>query len=96
MIVSFKGRTAKEIWEQGRSKSLPREHWIRAKALLTIMHATRTLDDLRIRGEPPTIRLHKLIGDRSGCWSITIRLPWCITFRFENGDFSDVRIENYH
>jgi len=44
----------------------------------------------------PTIRLHKLTGDRSGCWSITIRLPWCITFRFENGDFSDVRIENYH
>jgi len=42
------------------------------------------------------IRLHKLTGDRSGCWSITIRLPWCITFRFENGDFSDVRIENYH
>ena len=30
------------------------------EALLTIMHATTTLDDLRIEGEPSSIRLHKL------------------------------------
>jgi proteic killer suppression protein len=96
MITSFAGRTSREIWEHGQSKSLPREHWLRAKALLTIMHSTRMLEDLRIRGEPPTIRLHKLSGDRSGYWSVTIKLPWCITFRFDKGEFSDVRIENYH
>ena len=96
MIVSFRGKVVRDIWEGNESRSLPRELWIRAKALLTIMHATRTLDDLKIRGEPPTIRLHKLHGDRKGYWSLTIRLPWCITFRFENGDFADVAIENYH
>lgn len=96
MIVSFNGKVARDIWETSRSKSLPREHWLRAKALLTIMHSTRTLDDLRIRGEPPTIRLHKLAGDRRGYWSVTIKLPWCITFRYGNGEFSEVKIENYH
>ena len=31
---------------------------MRAKALLTIMHSTQTLDDLKIKGQPPSIRLH--------------------------------------
>jgi proteic killer suppression protein len=69
---------------------------MRAKALQTIMHSTTTLDDLRIKGESPTIRLHKLRGDRRDYWSITIKLPWCITFKFKNDEFSDMTIENYH
>lgn len=96
MIVSFKGKVARDIWENNQSKSLPRELWIRAKAILTILHATQTLNDLRIKGRPPDIRLHKLKGDRKGFWSVTIKLPWCITFRFDKGKFSEVMIENYH
>lgn len=96
MIVSFHGRIARDIWEHEFSRKLPRGLWLRAKALLTIMHATRSLNDLRIRGQPPDIRLHKLTGDREGYWSITIKLPWCITFKFNNGEFSEVTIENYH
>ena len=60
------------------------------------MHATRSLNDLRIRGQPPNVRLHKLAGDRKDCWSVTIKLPWCITFKFNDGEFSEVAIENYH
>ena len=96
MIVSFKGKVAKDIWTTNQSKTLPRELWIRAKALLTIMHSTTRLDDLRIKGEPPSIRLHKLRGDRKDNWSVTIKLPWCITFKFNKGEFSEVMIENYH
>jgi proteic killer suppression protein len=96
MIVSLRGKVAKDIWTANQSKTLPRDLWIRAKALLTIMHATTTLDDLRIQGEPPNIRLHKLRGDRRDYWSVTIKLPWCITFKFQNGEFSEVMIENYH
>jgi len=96
MIVSFKGKVAKDIWTTNQSKTLPRELWIRAKALPTIMHSTTRLDDLRIKGEPPSIRLHKLRGDRKDNWSVTIKLPWCITFKFNNGEFSEVMIENYH
>jgi len=63
---------------------------------MTIMHHTTSLNDLKIRGQPPHVRLHKLKGDRRGRWSVTIELPWCITFRFKDGEFSDVRMENYH
>ena len=96
MIVSFGNKSAKELWETGRAKSPPPELHLRARALLSIMHATMTLNDLKIRGQPPNVRLHKLTGDRKQYWSVTIKLPWCITFKFKDGEFSDVRIENYH
>jgi proteic killer suppression protein len=96
MITSFKGKVARDIWETNASRSLPREYWLRAKALLTIMHSTRVLEDLKIQGQPPNIRLHKLKGIRKAYWSVTIALPWCITFKFKDGEFSEVMIENYH
>lgn len=96
MIVSFGNKTSREIWETNQSKGLPKEFWIRAKALMTIMHSTSTLEDLKIKGQPPHMRLHKLQGDRKTEWSVTIRLPWTITFKFKDGEFSDVKIENYH
>lgn len=96
MIRNFGNRVAQEIWEEDRSKKLPQELWVRAKALLTIMYGTRELNDLKIRGQPPNIRLHKLKGSRKEEWSVTIKLPWCITFKFQTGEFIDVKIENYH
>ena len=96
MIRNFASKIAVDIWETNASKSLPKELWMRAKALLTIMHATSDMNDLKIKGQPPKIRLHKLKGDRKDEWSVTIKLPWCITFKFQSGDFIDVKIENYH
>lgn len=96
MIVNLKGKVAKDIWESNKSKSLPKDLWTRAKALLAIINSTDTIDDLRIKGQPPNIRLHKLQGDRKEYWSVTIKLPWCITFKYKDGEFSEVRIENYH
>ena len=96
MITSFSGKIVRDIWEGDQSKTLPRNLWLRAKALLTIMHSTSSIDDLRIKGQPPDIRLHKLKGDRKDYRSVTIKLPWCITFKFKDGEFSEVKIENYH
>ncbi len=96
MIKSFGNRAAQEVWETWGSKAVPKDLWMRAKALMTIMHGTSSLDDLRVKGHPPNIRLHKLKGDRKEYWSVTIKLPWCIIFRFKDGEFSEVKIENYH
>ncbi len=96
MIRNFGNKIAIDVWETNSSKSLPRELCIRAKALLTIMHGTSDMNDLKIKGQPPNIQLHKLQGERKNEWSVTIKLPWCITFKFKAGEFIDVKIENYH
>jgi proteic killer suppression protein len=96
VIINFKGKIAADIWETNKSKTLPNDLWVRAKALLIIMHATHDISDLQIKGQPPNVRLHKLKGGKKDYWSATIRLPWCITFKFKNGEFSEVKIEIYH
>jgi len=98
LIVGFGNKAARDIWEKDASKGVPVALHVRCKALLTIMHATSSLDDLRIKGSPPNVRLHKLKGDRKEEWSLTLRndSPWRITFKFKDGKFSDVKIEDYH
>jgi proteic killer suppression protein len=96
MIASIGNKAAKEIWESNEAKAVPRELWIRAKALMTIMYNTDTIEDLKIHGQPPNVRLHKLKGTLKDYWSVTISLPWCIIFKFKGGNFSDVKIVDYH
>jgi len=96
LIISFGNKISKDVWETNKSKTLPAESWVRAKVFLTIMHSTQTLNDLKIKGQPPKVRLHKLRGSLNEYWSVTVKLPWCITFKFKNGEFFDVKIENYH
>ena len=68
------------------------------KALLTIMYSTKTLADLKLKGSPPNIKLHALKGNQKGEWSISLEngSPWRMTFRFDKGDFSNIKIEDYH
>ena len=96
MIVSLEGKIAEDIWMTNKSRSLPKKLWVSAKALMTIMHATNLLKDLSVKEESPTLRLHRLTGDKKEYWSITIKLPWCITFKYNDGEFHEVKIENDH
>lgn len=57
------------------------------------LHAADRVEDLRL---PPSNRLEKLVGDRSGQWSIRINGRWRICFRFEGSDVFDVEIVDYH
>jgi len=51
------------------------------------------LQDLLV---PPSNRLEKLSGDRSGQFSIRVNQQWRICFRFEGGNAYDVEIVDYH
>lgn len=49
-----------------------------------------------IRSKLPGFRLPELSGDLKGIWSITVSGNWRITFRFEDGEFHDVDLVDYH
>lgn len=97
-IKSLKGKIANDLWETMQSKKLPREFWKRTRYLMEIMNASSTLQNLKILGHPPDIRLHKLVGDMKNHWSITINRSsgWRIVFQFETGEFINVEIIDYH
>jgi proteic killer suppression protein len=98
MIKEFGNRVAYDLFHEGKTKKLPEKHWTRAIHLLDIMDAVSSLDELESKGFPPSLRLHKLKGNRKSEFAIDINKisGWRITFKYVDGDFYDVKIEDYH
>ena len=98
VIESYGNAEAKRIFEDGERKKLPKELLKRAILLLDIMDNVESLEDLKIKGFPPHLRLHKLKGDFQGRFAIDINKVkgWRITFIFEDKVFKSVKVENYH
>lgn len=97
-IESLKGKLSSDIWHFKVSNKLPGDLSKRARFLMEIMNASDHLENLKICGSPPDIRLHKLTGNYKGMWSITIHKlsGWRIIFKFKEGNFIDVEIIDYH
>lgn len=93
MIKTFADKETEQIFVSGRSRKLPPDLVRRAVRRLEYIHLATDLDDLRT---PPSNRLHALLGDRQGQFSISINDQWRICFRFMNGDAYDVEITDYH
>ena len=60
---------------------------------LEMLTAANELKSLRI---PPSNRLERLKGDRSGQHSIRINNQWRICFIWKSGNAYDVEIVDYH
>lgn len=93
MIKSFKCRETERIFSGRFSRRLPRDIQRLAARKLEILAAAGSLDTLRV---PPSNRLEKLRGDRSGQHSIRINDQWRICFVWQDGDVLDVEIVDYH
>jgi proteic killer suppression protein len=94
MIKSFKDTNAGAIFE-GRKpgKGFPPDLIRAARRKLIMIHAARTLDDLR---SPPNNRLEKLERDRKGQHSIRINDQFRICFVWTGVDADNVEITDYH
>lgn len=93
MIRSFKCKATERLFNGRFSKKLPQDIQRLAARKLTIMHAARTLNDLRT---PPANRLEALGGDRSGLHSIRINRQWRICFEWRQDGAYAVEITDYH
>ncbi|MEA2015474.1 MAG: type II toxin-antitoxin system RelE/ParE family toxin [Actinomycetota bacterium] len=93
MIISFKNRETKKIWEQEYSKKFPVSMQRIGLRKLIIINRAKDLEDLKI---PPGNKLEKLEGKRKGQYSIRINDQWRICFNWKNGVASLVEITDYH
>lgn len=92
MIVNFRHKGLKRLFEDDVGKGLPPDMLARIEEMLSVVDLARTVDDIAL----PSYRLHTLKGDLKGFWSITVRANWRIIFRFENGEARDVDLIDYH
>jgi toxin HigB-1 len=93
VILSFKGKESRLIWQGEVSRRLPVEIQEAARRKLRMLNAAKTLLDLRV---PPANRLEALRGERKGQFSIRVNDQWRICFRFAAGNAIDVEIVDYH
>jgi len=92
MIRSIKGSATRQFLETGKSKFSGLDERLARRRILALDSASK-LDDLsRLR----SVGLHKLSGDRTGQWAVSINGPWRIVFRFADGDAFEVEIVDYH
>jgi len=93
VIKSFNCRETERIYRGRFSRRLPRDIQRLAARKLEMLTSASQLKSLRI---PPSNRLEKLKGYRSGQHSIRINDQWRICFVWKKGDAHDVEIVDYH
>ena len=92
MILKFRHRGLKRLYETGDRRRISRDGAARVGGILTLLDVARDLGDMAVPGYRP----HPLKGDRKEFWRIDVTGDWRITFRFERGDGCDVNFEDYH
>ena len=93
MIKSWGNSKSKRFYEQGKATKFRGMDIEAAEDLLASLDAATSLRDL---SPLKSVGLHKLTGDRSGQWAMTVNGPWRVCFKFKDGDAYDVEITDYH
>ena len=93
MIQSWANSRSRRFYEQGKASKFRGMDEEAAEVLLAALEAAESLSDL---SPLKSLGLHKLKGDRTGQWAMTINGPWRICFRFRDGNAHDVEITDYH
>jgi proteic killer suppression protein len=92
VIRSFRHKGLKRLFEDDDRSKLSAQDVDKISRILARLDSSRTPGDMDV----PGFRLHPLKGKRKGEWAVTVRENWRITFRFENGDATDVDLTDYH
>ena len=94
MIVSFKSKETKRVFEGFKSPQYPSDIQTVALRKLLVLDAAVSINDLRV---PPGNRLKRLDGDREGQYSICINDQWRICFVWtDESNANEVEIVDYH
>jgi len=93
MIQSTKGKLAAAAIGGTFGKGFPSDLVKRTKAMLSVLHAATTVDDMRF---PPGNHLEALSGDRAGQHSVRINAQWRICFVWTEAGPEHVEIVDYH
>ena len=92
MIVTFRHRALKELYEQGRSSKVMQAHVGELLRILTALDRSSSPEGMNI----PGFRLHPLKGRLRGHYAVSVSANWRVTFRFEEGHAVDVDYLDYH
>lgn len=92
-ILSIRHRGLRRFIENDDPREIRPDLINRTRNILTALIAAANMDGVQ---GPPGWRIHQLVGDRAGTWSISVSGNRRITFNIEGGDIVDLDLEDYH
>lgn len=92
MIVSFRHKGLKALYERGDISGVRADHVARLRRLLLQLDQARLPGDMGLPGN----RLHPLHGSYSGYWAVDVSASWRLVFRFRGLDVELVDYLDYH
>jgi proteic killer suppression protein len=94
MIISFKHKGLRILWEQGNASKVPAELIGRIERMLEIIDTAKYVpEDF---GAFQNWNIHKLSGDLRDFWSIKVNKNYRIIFRFDGLHAYDLDYIDYH
>lgn len=90
MIKSFKHKGLEQFYKSGSLRGIQAIHATRLRVILNRLNLMTEINDLNI----PSLRLHKLKGEMTNLWSVTVQANWRVTFEFDEKD-ENVYIVDY-
>jgi len=91
MIVGFRHKGLKLLYEQGDRRKISADHIGKIERILARLDQAARPEDMDL----PGFRLHPLKGDLAGLWSVGVSGNWRIVFRFDGADVCDVDLIDY-
>lgn len=92
MIKSWKSKTLKKFHNKGSAKGIGALYAKVLASRLDRLEEAETIADMRLDGA----NLHRLNPPLQGHWSVIVKQPFNLTFRFENGHAYDVNFTDTH
>ncbi|KKO46741.1 peptidase [Arsukibacterium ikkense] len=92
MIRNFKHKGLAKFFNTGSTAGIQVAHANRLRLILGRLNAATSAKDMDL----PGLKLHELVGNRKGVWSVTVSGNWRVTFLFVGADADVVNYEDYH
>ena len=92
-IKTVRHRGLKRLIDDDDGRQIRPDLLARVRNVLAMLISAPGMDQV---AGPPGWRVHRLKGDRAGTWSISVSGNWRITFDLEDGEISNLDLEDYH
>lgn len=92
MIKSFRHKGLQHYFLTGSKAGIQPSHAARLRLQLTRLDAATSPGDMNAAGW----KLHRLSGELSNYWAVTVSGNWRLTFAFEGEDVVLVDYQDYH
>ena len=92
-IGSFRHKGLRRLWQDGDRRGVSGQSVDKIRRILAVLNRIREPGEMALY---PGWRLHPLVGDLAGFWSVTVTGNRRIIFRFEEGQAFDVDFVDYH